>query len=72
LIWRSTRRMRSSSSFLRYRTSRVLVRRHKVYIPVKEFPEINFFGLLVGPRGNSLKKMERESTLPGRGSWGPT
>ena len=31
----------------------------KVYIPVKEFPEINFFGLLVGPRGNSLKKMER-------------
>ena len=25
------------------------------------FPEINFFGLLVGPRGNSLKKMEKES-----------
>ncbi|KAJ7056606.1 hypothetical protein C8F01DRAFT_1372599 [Mycena amicta] len=33
----------------------------RVYIPVKEFPEINFFGLLVGPRGNSLKKMEREN-----------
>lgn len=44
----------------------------KVYIPVKEFPEINFFGLLVGPRGNSLKKMERESgakiSIRGRGS----
>ena len=33
----------------------------KVYIPVKEFPKINFFALIVGPRANSLKKMERES-----------
>ena len=44
----------------------------KVYIPVKEFPEINFFGLLVGPRGNSLKRMERESgakiSIRGKGS----
>ncbi|EJD06765.1 uncharacterized protein FOMMEDRAFT_17228 [Fomitiporia mediterranea MF3/22] len=44
----------------------------KVYIPTKEFPEINFFGLLVGPRGNSLKKMERESgakiSIRGKGS----
>lgn len=44
----------------------------KVFIPVKEFPEINFFGLLVGPRGNSLKKMERESgakiSIRGKGS----
>lgn len=44
----------------------------KVYIPVKEFPDINFFGLLVGPRGNSLKRMERESgakiSIRGKGS----
>ena len=44
----------------------------KVYIPVKEFPEINFFGLLVGPRGNSLKNMERASgakiSIRGKGS----
>ena len=44
----------------------------KVYIPVKEFPEINFFGLLCGPRGNTLKKMERESgakiSIRGKGS----
>ncbi|KAK4684112.1 splicing factor 1, partial [Tremellales sp. Uapishka_1] len=44
----------------------------KVYIPVKEFPEINFFGLLVGPRGNSLKGMERASgakiSIRGKGS----
>ncbi|OAV89051.1 hypothetical protein PTTG_08570 [Puccinia triticina 1-1 BBBD Race 1] len=44
----------------------------KVYIPIKEFPEIKFFGLLVGPRGNSLKKMEGESgakiSIRGRGS----
>ncbi|KAF9169686.1 hypothetical protein BGX21_010118 [Mortierella sp. AD011] len=44
----------------------------KVYIPVKEFPEINFIGLLIGPRGNTLKKMESESgakiSIRGRGS----
>lgn len=44
----------------------------KVYIPVKEFPEINFFGLLVGPRGNTLKNMERETgakiSIRGKGS----
>jgi splicing factor 1 len=44
----------------------------KVYIPVKEFPEINFFGLLVGPRGNTLKTMERQSgakiSIRGKGS----
>ncbi len=44
----------------------------KVYIPKDEFPEINFFGLLVGPRGNSLKKMESESgakiSIRGKGS----
>lgn len=44
----------------------------KVYIPVNDFPEINFFGLLVGPRGNSLKRMERETgakiSIRGKGS----
>ncbi|CAG8496338.1 11997_t:CDS:2 [Diversispora eburnea] len=44
----------------------------KVYIPAKEFPEINFIGLLIGPRGNTLKKMEAESgakiSIRGRGS----
>ena len=47
----------------------------KVYIPVKEFPEINFFGLLVGPRGNSLKSMEAQSgakiSIRGKGSVKP-
>lgn len=44
----------------------------KVYLPMREFPEINFFGLLVGPRGNTLKRMERDSGakihIRGRGS----
>ncbi|PSS00742.1 hypothetical protein BD289DRAFT_450098 [Coniella lustricola] len=33
----------------------------KVYVPVNDYPEINFIGLLIGPRGNTLKKMETES-----------
>lgn len=44
----------------------------KVYVPDREFPEINFIGLLIGPRGNTLKTMERESgakiSIRGRGS----
>ena len=37
-----------------------------------EFPEINFIGQLLGPRGNTLKKMETESgakiSIRGKGS----
>ena len=44
----------------------------KIYIPTQDFPHVNFFGLLVGPRGNSLKMMEKESgakiSIRGKGS----
>ncbi|KAI8926121.1 hypothetical protein BC831DRAFT_458079 [Entophlyctis helioformis] len=44
----------------------------KLYIPVRDFPEINFIGLLIGPRGNTLKKIEAESgakiSIRGKGS----
>ncbi|MED6113913.1 hypothetical protein PIB30_075230 [Stylosanthes scabra] len=44
----------------------------KLYIPVKEYPEYNFIGLIIGPRGNTQKKMEKESgatiLLRGKGS----
>ncbi|BCR96145.1 putative zinc knuckle transcription factor/splicing factor MSL5/ZFM1 [Aspergillus luchuensis] len=44
----------------------------KVYVPVNDYPEINFIGLLIGPRGNTLKKMESESgakiAIRGKGS----
>ncbi|KAF4534548.1 Zinc finger CCHC-type protein [Lasiodiplodia theobromae] len=44
----------------------------KVYVPVNDYPEINFIGLLIGPRGNTLKKMEAESgakiAIRGKGS----
>ncbi|KAL7748740.1 hypothetical protein RI367_005894 [Sorochytrium milnesiophthora] len=44
----------------------------KIYIPVREFPEINFIGLLLGPRGSTLKNMENESlakiAIRGKGS----
>lgn len=44
----------------------------KVMIPQEEHPEINFVGLLIGPRGNTLKSMflllfllyERDSYVP--------
>lgn len=44
----------------------------KVMIPQDDHPEVNFIGLLIGPRGNTLKKMEKESTakimIRGKGS----
>ncbi|KFH42488.1 Branchpoint-bridging protein-like protein [Hapsidospora chrysogenum ATCC 11550] len=44
----------------------------KVYVPVNDYPEINFIGLLIGPRGNTLKKMENDSgakiAIRGKGS----
>ncbi|KAI0531044.1 hypothetical protein KFK09_000593 [Dendrobium nobile] len=33
----------------------------KLYLPVKEYPNYNFIGLILGPNGNSLKKMEKET-----------
>ncbi|KAM0695151.1 hypothetical protein Q7P36_005507 [Cladosporium allicinum] len=44
----------------------------KVYVPVNDYPEINFIGLLIGPRGNTLKNMETKSlakiAIRGKGS----
>lgn len=32
---------------------------NKVYIPVQEFPESNFAGLIIGPKGATQKQLER-------------
>ncbi|KAI5652719.1 hypothetical protein M9H77_29906 [Catharanthus roseus] len=44
----------------------------KIYVPVKLYPTYNFIGLIIGPRGNTQKKMEKESgakiSLRGKGS----
>lgn len=44
----------------------------KIYIPVKDYPEINFVGLLLGPRGNTLRQLQEESgarlAIRGKGS----
>eukprot|EP00116_Pleurobrachia_bachei_P001799 sb/3462061/ len=44
----------------------------KVMIPVMANPNVNFMGLLIGPRGNSLKKLEEETLtkimIRGKGS----
>ncbi|TKR82656.1 hypothetical protein L596_016346 [Steinernema carpocapsae] len=33
----------------------------KVYFPTKKFPDFNFFGLIVGPRGMTVKELEEET-----------
>jgi len=33
----------------------------KIYIPVKEHPEINYLGLLIGPRGSTQKQLQEMS-----------
>ena len=47
----------------------------KIYVPIKKHPEYNFIGLIIGPRGNTQKKMERETgakiAIRGKGSVKP-
>ena len=31
----------------------------KIWIPQKEYPGTNFIGLIIGPRGNTQKRMQR-------------
>ena len=33
----------------------------KIYIPVNDYPEINFIGLILGPRGKDLKEIEKNT-----------
>jgi splicing factor 1 len=44
----------------------------KIYIPVKEYPDYNFIGLIIGPRGITQKQMEQETgakiAIRGKGS----
>ncbi|RXN01615.1 KH domain-containing, RNA-binding, signal transduction-associated protein 3 [Acipenser ruthenus] len=44
----------------------------KILIPVKQFPKFNFVGKLLGPRGNSLKRLQEETltkmSILGKGS----
>ncbi|KAK4792075.1 hypothetical protein SAY86_022510 [Trapa natans] len=45
----------------------------KLYVPVKQYPGYNFAGLIIGPRGNTQKRMEKETgakiSLRGSGSF---
>lgn len=44
----------------------------KLYIPYKKHPEYNFIGLIIGPRGNTHKRMQQETNtiiaIRGKGS----
>ena len=44
----------------------------KLYVPAKDYPDINFMGLLLGPRGNTLKQLRDQSgailQIRGKGS----
>lgn len=44
----------------------------KLYIPIKDYPNYNFMGLIIGPRGNTQKQLEKETkcriSIRGKGS----
>ncbi|RCK59688.1 Branchpoint-bridging protein [Candida viswanathii] len=44
----------------------------KLYVPVKDYPDINFVGFLIGPRGSTLKQLQEDSgallQIRGKGS----
>lgn len=39
----------------------IIVKQEKVFVPVKEFPEYNFVGRILGPRGMTAKQLEQET-----------
>lgn len=39
----------------------VIVKQEKVFIPVKEYPEYNFVGRILGPRGLTSRQLEQET-----------
>jgi len=43
-----------------------------MFIPQKEYPTYNFIGLVIGPRGNTQKRLEKETnckiSIRGKGS----
>ena len=47
-------------------------KRRKLWVPEKEYPGYNFIGLVIGPRGNTQKRMQRETNtriaIRGKGS----
>jgi hypothetical protein len=47
----------------------------KIFIPINEYPEYNFIGLIIGPRGLTQKRMEKETNskiaIRGKGSVKP-
>lgn len=49
-----------------------LMIKKKVYIPIREYPDVNFLGLLIGPRGRTQKELEARTgariLVRGRGS----
>ena len=44
----------------------------KIFIPQKQYPGYNFIGLIIGPRGNTQKRMQKETNtkiaIRGKGS----
>lgn len=71
LILKMTSENPSYKPPLDYRPPVIKVK-EKVLIPQEDFPDINFVGLLIGPRGNTLKSMEKDSgakiIIRGKGS----
>lgn len=53
-------------------TEEVVKLNEKVIVPVKEYPKFNFVGKLLGPRGNTLKRLQQQTqtrmSVLGKGS----
>ncbi|XP_013793394.1 KH domain-containing, RNA-binding, signal transduction-associated protein 3-like, partial [Limulus polyphemus] len=58
----ATNHIRSSSQYLiEIHKGRPIKHQVKVLVPVKDHPNFNFVGKLLGPKGNSLKQLQEET-----------
>jgi hypothetical protein len=62
----------TNTAFRQPADSKPVKQHKKIYMPVKEYPGYNFIGLIIGPSGNTQKRMEQETgakiLIRGRGS----
>ncbi|XP_070556891.1 KH domain-containing, RNA-binding, signal transduction-associated protein 2-like [Ptychodera flava] len=52
---------KAKSKYLELTKEKALKLVEKILIPVKEFPKFNFVGKIIGPRGNTLKRLQEDT-----------
>lgn len=72
LIAEEIDRVEKGTKYIEVHNDKTMKLQEKVLVPIKEHPKFNFVGKLLGPQGNSLKRLQAETgtkmSILGKGS----